>query len=139
MLSSTLIYCQRESLDKLTDILDPVFKLSTLLQKELNAGQGNFSITSASSTGNLSARSNGNLFLDVTQTISAELQDIFCPQLICMVQDFVMSSEDTKLSLTFKKAARKMLEQHLKPINGVSSEAIRKNKILECLKTVFSQ
>jgi hypothetical protein len=66
LLSSTLIYCQRESLDKLTDILDPVFKFSSLLQRELNAGSGNFSITSTGSTGNLSARSNGNSFLDVT-------------------------------------------------------------------------
>jgi len=34
-------------------------------------------------------------------------------------------------------AARKQLESALKPLAGVSSEAIRKNKIAECLKHLF--
>jgi len=44
-----------------------------------------------------------------------------------------------KLNLSSNQSARKMLEQVLKPIPGVSSEAIRKNKILECLKSMFTQ
>lgn len=62
---------------------------------------------------------------------------MFCPQLFCLIKDFVQSEEDEKAGLTRKASARKQLDAALKPMPGVSSEAIRKNKVVDCLKALF--
>jgi hypothetical protein len=50
-----------------------------------------------------------------------------------------LSDEDNKANLSRKTIARKVLETALKPMQGVSSEAIRKNKVAECLKQIIKQ
>lgn len=138
LISSMLVYTQRGSLDKLIDNLDPVVRFSKQLAKELEAEAGNTSMLSDDNRGNLSARSIGTSILDMTQAIGQETQEMFCSQLFCVIKDFNQSGEDGKAGTSRKASARKQLDASLKPLPGVSSEAIRKNKIVESLKTLFS-
>lgn len=77
--------------------------------------------------------------LDITQTISTDVQELLCPSLICLTKDFIVSEEDLKAGLSRRAAAKKLLETSLKPLQGISSEAIRKNKVIECIKTICTQ
>ena len=72
LISSMLVYTQRNSLDKLIDVMDPVNRFSKQLAKELEAESGNPSILSDDNKGNLSARSAGTSLLDLTQMIGQE-------------------------------------------------------------------
>lgn len=137
LISSMLVYTQRGTLDKLVDNLDPVVRFSKQLAKELEAEAGNTSMQS-DDRGNLSARSVGTSLLDMTQAIGQETQEMFCSQLFCLIKDFKQSEEDGKAGLSRKASARKQLDASLKPLPGVSSEAIRKNKTVEGLKILFS-
>ena len=47
--------------------------------KELGAGNEKLSMVSNGSTGDLSARSNGTSFLDITQTVNQDFKEIMCP------------------------------------------------------------
>lgn len=67
---------QQANVDKLIDMLEPVFKITNLLQKELNGGTGPMSVVS--DAGNISARSNTSA-LDLTQTIGTDVTELFCP------------------------------------------------------------
>lgn len=132
MLSSTMIYAQDSSFDKLINIVEPVVKFSNVLQKELGVGTGPMSTMSES--GPMSSRSANTSLLDITQSISSEVTDLFCPHLIAVSADFTPSDE----TATRRQAIRKHFENTLKPMPGVSSEAMRKNKVVECIKTLFS-
>jgi len=69
-----IVYNQKGMLtDKFLDFLEPVAKFASTIQREISAGLGKFSTTSAGSAGNLSARSTSaadTTMLDVTMTIN---------------------------------------------------------------------
>jgi hypothetical protein len=126
--------------DKLLDFLEPVAKFASTIQREISAGLGKFSVTSTGSAGNMSARSTSaadTTMLDVTMTINQDLKDIMCPSLICVMRDYQQSDEDSML-ISKRKEARKILESCFKPNNGVTSDSMRKNKVIECFNNIFS-
>lgn len=79
LISSTIIYNEIGQLEKIFDVLEPIAKFCTLIMKELGAGNEKLSMVSNGSTGDLSARSNGTSFLDITQTVNQDFKEIMCP------------------------------------------------------------
>ena len=60
-----------------------------------------------------------------------------CPSLVCIMRDYQQSEEDSMI-ISKRKEARKILETCFKPNNGVTSESMRKNKVIECFNNIFS-
>ena len=86
----------------------------------------------------MSARSFGNTsILDITTTVASDLKDIVCESLVCVMKDFTLSDDQVQEGVTQRKAAKQSMETAFTPASGINNETIRKNKAMECLKTIF--
>ena len=142
------------------DILEPVARFVDVIQKEKNIEMGaTSSVISTSSVGNLSARSFGNMssFLDVTTTVAGDLKEIICTSLLCVMRDFdpakvqknevgglqdimenaMKTDDDGKTVVNLPKVANQVLTSVFTAASGVTNDNLRKNKIMECLKSIF--
>ena len=86
---------------------------------------------------NRSFNNNASSVLDITTSVASDLKDIVCQSLICVMRDFSPSETQVQEGVTQRKAAKLALEQAFSPSTGVTNETIRKNKTVECLKTIF--
>ena len=121
------------------ECLEPIAKFSDQIQRELGAENGaSASILSTSSAGNISARSfGGSSVLDITTTVASDLKDIVCQSVFFVMRDFAVSQEQAAEGITERKAAKNALTSAFSATSGVTNETIRKNKTIECLKTIF--
>lgn len=122
------------------DSLEPIAKFSDQIQREVNIEAGVtssvLSSVSVGSTGNISERSmNNSSFLDMTQTVSNDLKDLICPNLYCVMRDYALPEDLQEFGR--RKGAKKILEQVFTKQSGATNDVLRRNKVMECLKTLF--
>ena len=60
---------------------------------------------------------------------SGDVSQLFCPSLVCVMRDYSPKEPDLK----------HLLERVLTTTPGRSSDALRKNRIQECVRTLFKQ
>lgn len=133
LISSNIVYVgQGQSLAGLLECLEPIARFSDALQKELNAELGaKQSLISTGSMGGsfVSGRSlTSASILDLTTTVSGDLKEIMCSQLVCVLSE---------CSLEDKWKIQEELDSQFTQIAGVNTEIIRRNKTMECLKSIF--
>ena len=122
------------------DNLEPIAKFSDQIQREIAIEQGiktsALSTVSIGSVGNVSERSlNSSSFLDLTMTVSNDLKDLICPSIYCVMRDYTLPQELQELGR--RKGAKKILENVFTKASGATNDVIRRNKVMECLKTIF--
>ena len=71
----------------------------------------------------------------MTMTVSNDLKDLICPSIYCVMRDYTLSEELQEFGR--RKGAKKILEDVFTKASGATNEVIRRNKVMECLKTIF--
>ena len=90
---------------------------------------------SIGSVGNMSDRSMTSSFLDLTMTVPNDLKDLICPQMYCVMRDYTLPEELKEFGR--RKGAKKVLETTFTKASGATNDILRRNKVMECLKTIF--
>jgi hypothetical protein len=105
----------------------------------------------------------GSFLGDVSASVTADLKQIFCSSLFCVMRDFdaesaskinseggislIIEEASTKdgsqndsnpASAMSQKLATQLMTHTLTPTTGVNSDTIRRNKAMECLKNIFT-
>ena len=88
----------------------------------------------------LSSMSSGNAsesgsFLDMTMTVANELKDLICPNIYFVMRDYTLPEELKEIGR--RKGAKKVLENTFTKVSGATNDVLRRNKVMECLKTIF--